>query len=251
MEFQEREDDIYVATFLKSGTTWMQMILHQLVGEGGADFDHIYDVAPWIKNEAFLGKSAERVNNLPSPRIIKTHDPYDKFDEKVKGRFIFVYRNGRDVAVSLYYHIKHYENPNVTFDENFDKYFKGSEYNWFSFNKKWLRNEHQFSILYVAYEDLKNDFDNTIQKIATYLKVELTAEKLAKVAKYTSFEFMKEHETKFGERPQKIDQRVFNQFIRKGKTGEGDKYLNEAQNKEFDLQFSVLRPLLKKATLID
>ena len=250
MGFEEREADIYVTTFLKSGTTWMQMILYQMVGKGGADFDHIYDVAPWVHNEAYLGKSPERVNKLPSPRIIKSHDPYERFDKNVKGRFIFVYRNGQDVAVSLYYHIQSYENPDVTFDENFDKYFKAGEYNWFSFTKQWLKNEHDFPILYISYEALKNDFEGTVRRIADFLEVTLTPEILDNIATYTTFEYMKQHETKFGERPQKMDRRRFDQFIRKGSLGEGKKYLNDEQLKAYEEKFSFLRGFLKKHELI-
>ena len=49
-EFDYRSDDIYVATYMKSGTTLLQMILYQLFTDGNMDFDHIYDVSPWLEH---------------------------------------------------------------------------------------------------------------------------------------------------------------------------------------------------------
>src|SRR3954466_13577858 len=84
LQFGEREDDIYVATYLKSGTTWMQMILYQLTTTGDISFEHIYDVSPWLRN---LADRSSPLPSIPSPRIIKTHDPYHKVQKGKKGRF--------------------------------------------------------------------------------------------------------------------------------------------------------------------
>ena len=82
--FGEREDDIYISTYPKSGTTLMQMILYHLTTDGRMDFKHIYEVSPWIHNASFLG---QKPPDLKSPRIIKTHDNYKDFGKKTKGRF--------------------------------------------------------------------------------------------------------------------------------------------------------------------
>ncbi|MEZ4979841.1 MAG: sulfotransferase domain-containing protein, partial [Chitinophagales bacterium] len=164
--FEQREDDIYIITFFKSGTTWMQMILYQMLSkDGSVDFDHIYDVSPWATNEAMLNGDATRINSLPSPRVIKTHEPYDQFDPSFKGKFVFVYRDGRDVAVSLYHHRKNYNNPSETLEESFKNYFSPEEeYNWFTFNDIWMRNANNFDILYVNYANLKLHFDEEIER---------------------------------------------------------------------------------------
>jgi len=94
--FGEREDDIYISTYPKSGTTLMQMILYHLTTDGKMDFKHIYEVSPWIHNASFIG---QKPPDLTSPRIIKTHDNYKEFGKKTKGRFIYIYRNGMDVAI--------------------------------------------------------------------------------------------------------------------------------------------------------
>ena len=42
-EFGEADSDIWVSTYSKSGTTWMQVILYQLITDGRMDFDHLSD----------------------------------------------------------------------------------------------------------------------------------------------------------------------------------------------------------------
>lgn len=243
---QERDDDIYIITFLKSGTTWMQMILYQMLHDGDMDFEHIYDVSPWLKNEAVNGKDAHRVNELPSPRVFKSHDPYDLFDEEGKSKFIFVYREGMDVAVSLNHHRRNYNNPDETLQETIDKYFSiEEEYNWFNFSGTWLANENGLDILYVSYEDLKSNLDKCLDEIAAFLNVELDAGRRARIKERSSFEFMKKHESKFGEQaPKKI---VYDKFIRKGEVGEGKKVLTEEQQANFDKIYqSAISPLKNK-----
>ena len=106
MDFGEHEDDIYIVTFPKSGTTLMQMLLYQLTTNGEVDFKHIYDVSPWIRNDSFKHRKPRL--DFQSPRLIKSHDPYEYFDKTTKGKFIFIIRNGMDVAVSLYNQRKNY-----------------------------------------------------------------------------------------------------------------------------------------------
>ncbi len=220
-ELGEKEDDIYVATYLKSGTTWMQMILYQMVTDGNTDFKHIYDVSPWLRNLA--SRRGKLPENLPSPRIIKMHDAYFKVPKRKPGRFIYVIRDGIDVANSLWHHRMNYNNPKMTFEENFNTSFEEpGAMNWFDFNKNWLGNANKHKVLYVQYEKLQSDFKGELYRIASFLGISLNDEVLSRIKERASFTFMKQHEKKFGEQPpeEKIE-RIYNQFIRSGKTGEG------------------------------
>jgi hypothetical protein len=249
MDYEDRDSDIYIVTYLKSGTTWMQVILYNLLTDGNMDFNHIYDVSPWPSNEAFNNVSPEKVNSLPSPRILKSHDKYDYFNEGIKAKFIYIYRDGKDVSLSLYHHNKNYRDPDVTFGQNFETYFidEAFQMNCFKYNSEWLQNKSNHQILYVSYEELKNQFDKTVKKIADYLDVELSDEMLERTRKHASFEYMKEHETKFGETPPVTSKLVFNQFIRKGVSGEGANYLTPEQNEAYELNFKkYIEPYLSK-----
>lgn len=233
---EQKDDDIYIITFMKSGTTWMQMICYQLLTDGNMHFNHIYDVSPWLSNAAITDVDAAKINALPSPRFYKCHDAYGNFDPKTKSRFIFVYRDGMDVAVSLSHHIRNYNMPDQTLEKTYEDYFSlGQENNWFDFTKSWLENEHGYNILFVKYEDLKNNFDKTLLRIANFLDVRLTDEISKRVKERSSFAFMKKYEDKFGE--QSEDNRIYNQFIRKGEVGSG-KELTVDQKEHFNEMYS-------------
>jgi hypothetical protein len=229
--FEPRDTDIYIATYFKSGTTWMQMILYQLLTDGNMEFEHIYSVSPWLINEAGKKDGADRINSLDKPRVFKAHEPYEEFEPKNKNKFIYVYREGKDVAVSLYHHRKNYNDSGETLDQVFESYFTGGSYNWFRYNKDWLENKNKFNILYVNYADLKNNFEETIQQIAGFLHVNIDEELITRIKERSSFEFMKAHETKFGEQAQ--TQKKYDQFIRKGNLGDGDQ-LNESQKQAYN-----------------
>lgn len=64
-----RPDDIFIVTYPRSGTTWMQMILYQLTTDGNIDFANIYQVSPWLELSLELGKYS--FESFAYPRIFK------------------------------------------------------------------------------------------------------------------------------------------------------------------------------------
>ena len=48
-QFKPRESDVFIVTYPKCGTTWMQQIVHQLKTGGDMSFNEITDVVPWIE----------------------------------------------------------------------------------------------------------------------------------------------------------------------------------------------------------
>jgi Sulfotransferase domain len=169
MKFGEQDSDIYIVTFPKSGTTLLQMILYQLTTTGGADFDHIYDVSPWIRNASFL---REKPKSFPAPRVIKSHDYYHEFEKNKKGRFIFAFRDGMDVAVSLYHQNKNYNKANLDFDEYMKQFLKNEKKSWFNHSREWFNNKNGFPVLYIRYEDLINNKRREIERIIQFCQLD-------------------------------------------------------------------------------
>ncbi len=231
LAFGEFDDDIYIATYPKSGTTLMQVILYQLTTSGNMDFEHIYDVSPWIRNASFRN---QKPKELKPPRLIKTHDGYKEFPRGTKGRFIHVHRNGKDVAVSLYNQQKDYNNNYLKFDKFLEGFLKKKA--WFKYSKQWFENKKGLNILHIHYEDLLEDKHKEILRIVNFLGLDVDEQTIARAIKYSSFDYMKKHESKFGEQPsdRKKHEMRYNNFIRKGKKGEGDNLFNEQQKEQFN-----------------
>jgi hypothetical protein len=96
LEFVPRPDDVFIVTYPRSGTTWMQMILYQLTTDGDMGFPHIYEYCPWFERSSRSGLAFEA---RPSPRLFKSHLPYKQVP-KGPCKYIYIARDGRDVAVS-------------------------------------------------------------------------------------------------------------------------------------------------------
>jgi len=65
-DYVPRPDDIFIVTYPRSGTTWMQMILYQLTTDGSMDFPHIAEYCPWFERSL---RSARGFETRPAPRI--------------------------------------------------------------------------------------------------------------------------------------------------------------------------------------
>ena len=223
-EFDYRDDDIYVSSFMKSGTTVMQMMVYQLMTDGNMDFKHIYDVSPWLEQAVDQNRSLRK---LPSPRIMKTHADYKFFPKQAKGKIIYVVRNGMDVAVSMYHQYRDLELMNMDWDKFLNTVFKRKS--WFTHVEEWLENKKGLDIFYVKYEDLTQNPRKTIDALSQYLGIQPSEETIQRTIERCSFQFMKENEAKFGPRKPVEDKRRYDQFIRKGESNKGQLQFNDAQ----------------------
>jgi hypothetical protein len=65
-----REGDIVIGSYARSGTTLLQQIVHLLIGRD-RPIRPMREISPWV--EAWCAPSADEINALPAPRILKTH----------------------------------------------------------------------------------------------------------------------------------------------------------------------------------
>ena len=68
LSFKPRSEDVFVVTPGKTGTTWMQQILHQLRSGGDMSFDNISDVVPFIEMAYDTGKIDLEAEHNYQPR---------------------------------------------------------------------------------------------------------------------------------------------------------------------------------------
>jgi hypothetical protein len=223
-DFGQKDSDIYVVSYPRSGTTLMQMILYQMTTDGDMDFKHIYDVSPWSRFSAFFNRPMPSVGER---RIIKTHDPYESFEHVKKGKFVFLIRDCLDVIPSIYQQTLDYVDPSVNFELLSERNMK----RWFDYNISWEENKSQLDILYVNYEDLVNQKEEVISILSKFINTEIDELTMERVLERTSLDFMKKHESKFGDQPDHW--KVYNNFIRNGRVGEGKSKFTAEQLKQY------------------
>jgi aryl sulfotransferase len=106
--FAFREGDIVVDTWAKAGTTWMQEILAQLIlGAPGGFLGQA--ISPWFdmvfRPMEEMGPFLEAQTHR---RVLKSHLPLDALVYSPKAKYIFVGRDVRDVAWSMFNHQANY-----------------------------------------------------------------------------------------------------------------------------------------------
>jgi hypothetical protein len=233
-----RADDIFIVTYPRSGTTWMQMILYQLTTDGKIDFPHITTVSPWFERSL---KDGTAYDALPSPRVFKSHLPYRKIP-KGPCKYIYVARDGKDVAVSYYHFQKTHMGYKGSFDEFFERFVKGEDQygSWFRHVSGWWEHRHDPNVLFLFYEELTADLPGNLQKISAFCGLEIAPERWDDILERCSFAFMKQHESQLDPMTAMLYEQGFqpNSHLRKGQTGSGSEQLSLPQSRRFDKTFT-------------
>jgi hypothetical protein len=233
-EYVPRLDDIFIVTYPRSGTTWMQMILYQLTTDGGMDFPHIAEYCPWFEKSL---RSSRGFELRPSPRIFKSHLPYPKIP-KGPCKYIYIARDGRDVAISNYHLHRMYFQYEGTFAEFFERFMRGDigYGSWFEHVARWWAHRHDPNVLFLTYEELTRDLEGCLRRIIAFGGFEVAPERFPAILERCRFDFMKRHESQFDPAMEWLWERGvrLNAFLRAGRVGDGAACLDGVQQERFD-----------------
>ncbi|XP_034410409.1 sulfotransferase family 2, cytosolic sulfotransferase 3 isoform X1 [Cyclopterus lumpus] len=235
-EFTFKDDDVAVAVYPKSGTTWMQEIL-PLVLNGG-DLTPIqtipnWDRVPWLEEK----RLSVVVDKLESPRGLVTHFPYHLMPPSFhtsKAKVIYLMRNPKDVVVSSYHFHKmaeFLETP-ATLDEFMEKFLQGRVMfgKWTDHVKSWRGTDLGDRIMYITYEEMVQDLPAALGRISDFLGRNLSEEATRKIAEHCSFNAMKNNRmSNFSLVPKKYMNSDTSPFLRKGIAGDWENHFSPEQ----------------------
>ncbi|KAH8290273.1 hypothetical protein KR054_001544 [Drosophila jambulina] len=205
-----REDDVWIVTLPKSGTTWMQELLWLLLNNcdfEGALSTHQELRSPFLEFNFYMnedvGESLKPVQELQSPRLIKSHLALPLLPSKLwlgTNKVIYVFRNPLDAWVSLYYHgVTTGPNYGKTLEQFFDEQVSCQEYvtevidHAYEFYQ--LRNEPW--VFYTSFERMKKDLRGVINNVSKFLKKSVSEEQMERMLRHLSFEEMKSEQYLF------------------------------------------------------
>ncbi|KAK8782719.1 hypothetical protein V5799_015943 [Amblyomma americanum] len=180
LSYKPLDGDVFVASYPKCGTTWLQHIVYSIYRDGmsPANILKFLSTTPFLE---FMGADAART--MPRPGAIKTHLPFNKVPYSDKAKYIYITRNPYDCCVSLYYHMKSFP-PQLLeegmFDQLFDMFIEGKvDYgDYFDHVLSWYEHRADSNVLFLTYEELKKDIRGSVLKIAVFLGKDKYGDKL-------------------------------------------------------------------------
>lgn len=203
MAFQPRPSDIIISPCAKSGTTWLQQITHGLRTRGSMDFEQVTDVVPWLEFAHDLNYDLKS-EHLANPRVFKSHLGWDRVPKGA--RYIYSVRHPYDTAVSFFRFLEGwwFETGSIPLDVFIrDRVIPNQGY-WYHIVTWWEQRENE-NILFLCFEDMKEDLLRTVQVVAQFMGIVLDDDLLDIVVRQSSKEFMLAHKSQFtGHRVQKF-----------------------------------------------
>ena len=271
-QFTARQSDILLSVPPKCGTTWLSYVCH-LIRMGGSqpDFHSLEEVVPMIEFCSLLGVDPNTVTQPAHPRLFATHVPYDRVPRGSK--VIACFRDPKDIFLSLFLFLdsllvlKGRVELSV-FAKN--KGYLGILKRMLDSLVIWWEHRHDKGVLILFYEDLKEDHDASVRRIAQFMGAHLTDEEIGRVVHATTHAEMYRHREKFDlheftgkllEMMEEVSSDELVGRVRKngGKVGEGEKRLTEEVKQSIEKEwqetvtaklgfrdFNELRQALKK-----
>lgn len=217
-DFKFRDDDIVIATYAKSGTTWVQQIVSQLLFNGEEGLE-VAEMSPWLDLRVPPKEvKLPMVEAQTHRRFIKTHLPVDALVFSDKAKYIYIGRDGRDVVWSVYNHHANanagwYEAMNETpgrvgppiepppesVTEYFNEWLEKDGYPFWSFwenIRTWWAIRNLPNVYMLHFANLKKDMPGEIRKIAEFLAIPIDESKWDAILHHCSFDYMKANATK-------------------------------------------------------
>ena len=255
-DFRFRDDDIIISTYAKSGTTWTQQIIAQLLFDGAADL-HVAEMSPWVDLRV---PSAEvklaAVEAQTHRRFVKTHLPVDALVYSPRAKYIYLARDGRDVVWSMY---NHHANANALWyqllndtpgrvgppiekpPESIRQYFldwldrDGHPFWPFWDNvASWWAIRDQPNLMLLHFEELRRDLPGQMRRIAGFLDIEIDEARFSLMVEHCSFAWMKANATKSTPLGGAIWDGGADTFINKGTNGRWREVLTAEDNARYE-----------------
>jgi len=236
-----RDDDIVIATYAKSGTTWMQQIIAQLLYGPDAELE-VAEMSPWL--DLRVPPKAVKLPVVEAQthrRFLKTHLPVDALVFSPKAKYIYIGRDGRDVVWSFYNHHANanqlwydllnntpgrvgppIERPDPEIHRYFRRWLEEDGYPIWSYwenIRSWWDARGVPNILLVHFNDLKIDMEGEMRRIADFLGCSIPEDRWPAIIEHCSFDYMKRHAANVAPLGGGIFEGGADVFINKGTNG--------------------------------
>lgn len=194
LNFEVFEDDVWVITFPKCGTTWSQEMVWLLMNN--MDFErakriNIEERSPYLESSIEV---VEKCKSLTRPRTLKSHEemqllPIELWAKNPK--ILFVVRDPRDAFVSLHHHWKYFLGKTFQVDkESFiDSKMKYGHFWELTLNFYALKDRE--NVMFLSYEQMKKNLKSVVLKVNDFLGKDYNEVQIDELVEHLDFKNMK------------------------------------------------------------
>ncbi len=195
-DFRVGDQDTFVVAYPKSGTTWMEQIVHLLANNGEQTDKVLSEAVPWLEGAATrYGGLENLIRDSGDRRYFHSHLPVSLMPifGKTKAKYIYVARNPKDNAVSYYYHARSKMGYEGSWSEFIKLYVEGKVAYGSIFDHVldwWKVSQDRDHVMFVKYEDMKKDLGQVVTDVANFINIPLTSDLLDAVVAASKFSAM-------------------------------------------------------------
>lgn len=221
--FSPRDGDIVINTSMKSGTTWTQAIVANLLFKGkipGWDEPDkgVFDMTPWVDLKILpYGMIPGILEHQTHRRFIKSHLAFDGLPYNPNAKYLVLFRDVRDVAYSYNEHLQGmsrlffdimdlspYLGPRAPdgtnwtgkkmFYDMIDDESDGAGFGLWSYwhhYATWRAYKHLPNVKLIHYNKLRENPKKEIADMAAFLEIDISEDELDVVVQQTTLEYMK------------------------------------------------------------
>jgi hypothetical protein len=220
-------DDTFLVSFPRSGNTWTRFLVCNLINpDDPVNFAQLESRIPEIYDV-----SDRNLRAFPRPRIIKSHECFDPRYKKI----VYIVRDPRDVLISYYeFQLKRRVISDELSLEDFVPRFMESEIepktgSWRDHVVSWTATRGgQKNFLLLRYEDMLADTQKESTKIAAFLGLDSSPERIARAVALSSADRMRKLEKEQSRQWKETKEtRQDKPFVRKAASGGWKTILSE------------------------
>ena len=237
-----KSQDAFLASFPRSGSTWLRFMLYEVLSGEDAGFRKIEDRLPEIHKH----RGGQPI--LPDGgRLIKTHENY-RLDYK---RAVLLVRDVRDVFLSVYNSYLALDMASFVSKGDIDSFLHSflegrviHTGSWQQHTRSWLESPlaKNGNLLVVRYEDLRKNPEPKLQELLQFVGINADVRVIRRAIENNTLQQMRakedkakkagEHSILLGSRTDALDET--SRFVRKGAVGGWREKLTDAQVKIFE-----------------
>jgi aryl sulfotransferase len=274
--FTARDDDIFVTTAYKAGTTWTQRILAALVLGPVPLYAPLIEISPWI-DARFTGPIEpilETVDAQRHRRFIKSHLAADGLRFFPQAKYLVVGRDTRDVFMSMWNHYSAFTDAAYAMFNDPDRpgpelprcpdsarelwprWISEGWFDWESDGWPWWSHHHHLTtwwevrdlpnILFVHFGDLLSDPEAEMHRVAEFLDIQVPDDQWPAVVASVGLDAMRDEARATDELLSLLLEGGIDRFFFKGTNERWRGVLTDDDLALYETAASTLDPTLRK-----